>query len=135
MKKIYDDAALRMSASGDKVVEIITNNLFHIEINRRVDLVTTGMRLVEKLEKDLNRINRPDNKVYDASGNTVETTSQARWEEIKKLKEKLDHVTKVVNSALTDNTSEAYNKLTDVIAKNKPGDGGDNKKEGSGESK
>ena len=58
--------------------------------------------------------------------------SKNRFEEIKKAKEKAEKLTKAIDFALTENTADAYNKLSETLKK--LDNAGGNQKESSEDS-
>jgi acetylornithine deacetylase/succinyl-diaminopimelate desuccinylase-like protein len=115
-KTIKEAVAEKIKECGEEVANTVINKLAEVEISRRVDLIMKGINHLEKLEKEWKKVDgKKDVITYNDAGEKIETMSKARWEEIKKAKEKVDKMTKAIDSALKDNTTDAYNKLSDLV--------------------
>lgn len=109
--------AERIQQSGPKVREIVIDAITSVEIGKRVETIAKAVKAQDELDKNLKKINRPDNTSYDGQGNKIETTSSSRYQEIQKAKEKLTNLTKALDAALDTNTAEAYTKLSEILNK------------------
>lgn len=129
-KTIQEVVAEKISNSGQLVKETVINKLAEVEVSNRVALITKAIEKQDALEIGLKKINKCDVVTY-VGDNQTEVMSKARFEQIKKEKEKIERVTKAIDFALTQNTTDSYNKLSETLKKI---DGGGNKNEGSGDS-
>jgi|ERR1035437_663908 uncharacterized membrane-anchored protein len=120
MPTIQEKVAEKLVNSGSFVSETVIDKLAQIELDKRVELVTKAMKKVEELEKELKKINRPDSATYIGDVRT-EITTENRYKEIAKAKEKVLSLTKAFDAALETNTTESYLKLTETL--NKVGNG------------
>lgn len=132
-KTIQESVADKISASGPDVQNIVVDKLAEIEISKRVESITKAISKQDQLEKEFKKIDGKNDIISYAAGVEVQAMSKNRFEEIKKAKEKLDGLTKVIDAALSSNSSEAYVKLNETL--NKLNNAGGDKKESSGEVK
>lgn len=130
-KTIQEAVAEKITKSGENVANIVIKKLAEIEISKRVDIITKAIQKQELLEKDLKKINKNDVVTY-IDEIATEVMSKNRFEEIKKAKEKIEKITKSIDYALTQNSFDAYNKLTETLKK--LDNVGANKTEGSNDS-
>lgn len=130
-KTIQEVVAEKITTIGKNIADTVAENLAQSEINKRVELVTKAIAKQDQLEKELKKLDKDDVTTY--VGDTPTTAkSKARYDEVKKAKEKFEKLTKDINDALTNNTTEAYSKLTETLKKLDNAGGG--QKEGSGNS-
>lgn len=116
MKTIQEAVAEKIAKSGENVQLIVVDNLANVEIQRRIGVITEAVGRFETLTKDLKKIDRNDVETYVGS-EKQEAMSKQRFEDIKKLKEKLDILRGVTDKALETNTPDAYNKLSETLKK------------------
>lgn len=126
-KTIQEVVLTKISESDENVFNNVVNKFVDIEINSRVDLIMSGCKKQDELEKMIKKISKNDVITY-IDGQAVEVMSQARYDEIKKQKEKLNRLVFCLNEALNKNSSETYKVLQEVIQK--LGDDNGNKKQG-----
>lgn len=109
-KTIQEVIAERITKSGEYVTNLVAERLAQVEISKRVDTVIDALKKHDQLTLSLNKVSRNDIFTY-VNGLQVEAMSKDRFEEIKKTKEKLERLTKLIDTALNQNTSDAYDKL------------------------
>lgn len=126
-KTIYQVVADKILGAGENVKSTVIEKMADIEINRRIELVTSAVNYLQSLEKDLNKISRADIITYDASMNKIENTSKARFDDVEKLKQTIGELEKVTLTALEDNTEESYKKLSEKVSKFNGGNKTENK--------
>jgi len=126
-RTIQEVVLTKISESGENVFNNVVNKFVDIEINSRVDLIMSGCKKQDELEKMIKKISKNDVITY-IDGQAVEVMSQARYDEIKKQKEKLNRLVSCLYEALNKNSSETYKVLQEVIQK--LGDDNGNKKQG-----
>jgi hypothetical protein len=83
----------------DKVVETFVDR----EVEKRSTAMVMAIEKVSKFVDDLKKIDRPDNVVYDADGQVIEsfsTFSKKRTDERKKLNDQINKLTNAINKAL-----------------------------------
>jgi biopolymer transport protein ExbB/TolQ len=132
-KTIQETVAEKIAGSGPDVLNIVVDKLAEIEISKRVEAITKSISKQDQLEKELKKIDAKNDVITYVEGKEVQSMSKTRFEEIKKAKEKLDGLTKAMDTALSSNTAEAYTKLNETL--NKLNNAGGDKKESPGESK
>lgn len=103
------------------------------EIERRSQVIVSGINALREVETDLRKIDRPDQTLFDAAGQPAQALySKNRLDEVKKGKERLAKIVGALDKAIETNEPDAYNKLTDVVKKGgKPPQRGDG--DGDGE--
>lgn len=70
------------------------------EADKQAKALIAGLDKLSLLERELNKINRPDNVGYDADGKPVsESFTKGRLDEIKKAKEQIEKLVKAINKA------------------------------------
>jgi hypothetical protein len=117
-KTIQEAVAEKVVKNGQNVATIVIDKLAEIEIQKRVDIITKSVLKEDQLEKDLKKINKNDIIQYQHVGNQpMEAMSKTRWDEIKKMKEKIAKLQQSIEFALVQNSLEAYNKLTETLKK------------------
>jgi hypothetical protein len=110
----------KINSCGETVINIVVDKLAEIEINKRVSIIQQAISKQELLQKELAKINgKCDSIFYDKDGVKQESMSEKRFNDIKKSKDSLDLLEKVLNSALETNTQESYNKLNGLLGGNK----------------
>jgi UDP-N-acetylmuramoylalanine-D-glutamate ligase len=114
MSTIQEEVAKKISDSGNTVKETVISALAQLEINRRVELITKGIAKQDTLKKEFDKINRDDVVTY-IKGVQTSAMSDARFKEIKKAEEGLEKLSKALDKALDDNTTDSYNKLGELI--------------------
>ncbi len=112
---IGEKVATRLSGSGQEVQDTLVNSMAQAEINRRIDLASQAYKSLEKLEKDLSKVDRPDNKSYDTAGKEILTMSENRYKEIQGLKSKIENLEKTLESCINDSRAEDYKKLEELL--------------------
>lgn len=116
-KTIQEAVAEKIIGSAEIIRDTVIDQLAKVEISRRVNLINQGIIKQDELEKELKKINRPDLVTYNGQGEKQESTSKARYDEITKVKEKLERIDSLVSNALSQNTGDAFNKLDEGLKK------------------
>lgn len=130
-KTIQEAVAEKIKLSGENVANIVIEKLAEVEITKRVALITSAVHKQEELERDFKKINKNDIVTYVDSVPT-EVMSKNRFEEIKRAKDKLEGLNKATDAALSENTTAAYNILSETLKK--LDNAGGNQKSGSKDS-
>lgn len=125
-KTIYEAVAEKVVGSSGLVKDTVVNKIAQIEIDKRVNLISDAVKLVESLQRDLKKIDRNDVITY-SNGQKSENMSKDRFDQIEKLKQTVGELEKAITTALEENTHESYNKLSDKLKK----DGGNKKESGT----
>jgi hypothetical protein len=116
--EIKELVANKIAQSGTTVANMITDMLVNKEIEKRSQSIIASLVVLEKLEKDLTSISKPDvNELLDVEGKVVQPAaySKSKLEQIKKAKEKVENLTKAINTCLETNTKDSYSKLENLI--------------------
>lgn len=102
-KSINVAVAEKLSAAGSIVLNSVIDRIAEVEIKRRADALLKAVEAAERLQRDLNKVNRPDQVVYSTDRKPVsEGYSKARLDEIEKLTQKLAKIDKAVAKATAD---------------------------------
>jgi hypothetical protein len=129
-KTVQQAVAEKIQQRGPDVFNIVVDKLAEVEITRRVDLISVAIKKQDELETGLKKIDRNDVITY-LDGVATEVMSKNRFEELKKSREKLENLKKAIDLALTDNSADSYNKLSETLKKV---DGGGNQAQSTGSS-
>lgn len=93
----------------------LTNRVIRVfvdrEVSKRADLLVKGVELVDKLQKEYDQINKPDQNFINADGSALLLTSQKRKQEIDSAKKKLDKTNEAVGQALNAANFEGLSKV------------------------
>ena len=131
-KTIQEVVAEKLAASAESVKETVIDRLAKTEINKRVELVIKALSKQQELEANFKKINKNDIITYIESV-AHESMSKQRFDQIAKEKEKKERLSKTLEEALTQNTSESYERLSESLKKldnnggNSPSGGGEGK--------
>jgi hypothetical protein len=113
-KKVLIDVAERIKNARGDVRERLIGTLVEREIGQRVDVLDKALSKREQLERDIRKL-KPDDVSYDGDGNVVSAHySKAKYEELKKAKDKLAKLDTAIEKALADND---FGKLKDAVNK------------------
>lgn len=127
-KTIQQAVAEKIASCGETVANTVIDKLADVEIHKRIDTIIRAIRKVEELEKELKKINKADVVNY-VNDERTEIFSDKRYQEIKKSKEKIENLKKLIADTLEKNTDEQYNKLNGQIGGTKSEDKGEDKQE------
>lgn len=136
MPTIQEKVAEKISACGPTVNNAVVDKLAEVEISKRIDLITKGIAKQEALEKEFKKSHKADiAETYDEGGAVVVSAqySKGKLDTIKKDKEKLSGLVKLLESCLDKNLQEDYNKLQETL--NKLNNAGGSKDSSTTESK
>lgn len=112
---IKSKIAERISSSSEQVSNSVIDEIANIEIARRTNMVTESVKLIEKFEQKLARLEVADVVTYDKAGTKQESYSEKRFNDIKELKESIAKVYDASDNALKDNNEEVFDKLDEVM--------------------
>jgi len=117
---VKEAVAEQVKKLGGNVLDIVAEKLAQIEIDRRVAAVVSAVNLQEQMEKSLQKLDKPDTVTYVAEVKH-EAYSSNRFEEVKKLREKLDKLKQLIETALQTYEADSYTKLAEFVAKESGG--------------
>lgn len=90
-QEIKVEVGRRLSTYSTAVKDRIVDALYEEEVKKRTDAATRIFQEIGTKEKELAKINRPDNVVFDADKKPIqEGYSKERLEAIQKLKEEIE---------------------------------------------
>jgi hypothetical protein len=116
MKTIQETVAEKLAEKAPNVAGMVADKLVDVEIQKRIDIMTKSINKQDSLEKDLKKIDKDDITSY-TGGQQVTSMSKVRYDEIKKLKEKISKLVGSINSALEQNSKDSYTKLEETLKK------------------
>lgn len=117
---IQEKVAEKISKCGETVTNTVVDKLAEVEINKRIDLITKAVAKQEAMEKEFKKSHKADiAETYNQEGAIVTTAqySKNKLESIKKDKEKLSGLIKLIDYCLDKNLLEDYNKLQETLNK------------------
>lgn len=116
-KTIQVAVAEKIAGSGEIVVNTVVDKLAEVEISRRIEILTKAIQKQEPLEKDLKKIDGKDDVITYVNGGEVKAMSKERFEAIKKAQENVDKLKNAIELALSENSTDTYNKLDEILKK------------------
>jgi len=117
---IQEKVAEKLSSCGETVINTVVDSIVNLKVTERAGIVTKTINKLDSLQKDLSKIDgKPDTTYYGTDGVKTEVISQKRFEEVKKLKETIEKLTKALETALETNTDDSYTKLNGQLGGNK----------------
>jgi len=118
---IQEKVAEKLSTCGETVINTVVDSIVNLKVTERAGIVTKTINKLDSLQKDLSKIDgKTDTTYYGTDGAKTEVISQKRFEEVKKLKETIEKLTKTLEVALETNTDDSYTKLNGQLGGNKP---------------
>lgn len=115
-KTIQQAVAEKLTDFNPLLFNAVADKLAGFEIQKRIELLSKAIQKQEQLDKDLKKIDKNDVVTF-AAGNKQEAMSKARFDEINKAKEKVQKLTKAIETCLTENNQDSYTKLTETLNK------------------
>lgn len=109
---VLEAVKTKVSASPEVVQNRIIDLLVEREVSARVDMIDQALAKLVAFKKDLEKI-KPDTSTFTEAGVETRVFSKAKFEEKKKLEEKIAKLEGALDKAL-ENSGE-YNKLVDVM--------------------
>lgn len=80
--------------------ELVVEHFAKMEAEKQGTALIKGLDKLSALERDLNKINRPDVKTYNEDGSEASSTwSKDRLDERKKLSEQIEKLSKAIDKA------------------------------------
>ena len=99
-----------LAGTAEQITDAVVKELSDMLVKERVVLLIKALTRLKEFDKDLKKI-RPT-KSYSADRKVAtENYSEAQNKELGQLEEKKTSLFNAANSALKDNTAEAFNKL------------------------
>jgi hypothetical protein len=115
---IKEEVAKNVSGAGDTVQKIVIDLLSELEIDRRAKLILEAHNKLTVLEKEIKKLDVLDCKNYIGDPLIEQRSmSAARFESLTKAKEAFTKLKTAADNALKDNSTETYQKLSEIIAK------------------
>lgn len=125
VQSLRDAVDAAIAKSGETIVGRVTGHYVDAEIDRRAKLIVAGVEAVRAAELDVKKVDKPDIVHMNAEGAVAaEHYSKGKFEEVKKVKERLERLTTALNNALAAHTPDTYKKLDETIKKSGRGSDG-----------
>lgn len=111
------DAASLRQAVGDKLSTISTavhdrvvDHFVERETGKRADAIVRGLEQMADIDKEIKKIDRPDQQSLDAAGGVVaETYSRGRFDQLQKMKAKRQKLIEALDAALGGDMNKLAN--------------------------
>lgn len=123
-----------LAAVGDKLATVsqavhdrVVDHFVERETGRRADAIVRGLEQMADLDREIGKIDKPDQKSIDIGGNVVsQTFSQGRWDQLQKFHGKRQKLIEALDAALAGdmNRLNNINKGGDQNTKEKPEEDG-----------
>lgn len=102
-----------LKSVGPRTRSAVVEYFAQKEADKQAQALIKGLEKLNTLERDYQKINRPDVITYDAEGKEdSKSFSKARIDERKKLQEQIEKLTNAINKA---DDNEDFSKLYDLV--------------------
>lgn len=103
--------AAGVASLGGRTREQVVEHFATLQANKQAEALIKGLEKLTQLERDLQKINKPDVQTFNEDGTVASATfSKERIEERKKLNEQIEKLTKAINKADEgDDFGDLYN--------------------------
>ncbi len=110
---IRDSVRESLKSVGPRTRDAVIEYFAEQEAGKQAQALIKGLEKLNTLERDYQKINRPDVVTYDAEGKEASKTfSKARIDERKKLQEQIEKLTNAINKADDGNDFSKLYELT-----------------------
>lgn len=108
---VRDKIADRFAKISQEVEVQVVDNMVEREIDKRADAIVKVVEKIEIEEKNLKKIDKPDQVQFGRDGKPIsETFSKNRLDEIEKSKKKIEKMAAAIDKALTKgDMQDVYN--------------------------
>lgn len=107
--EIRTKIAEQLSNISPKVENDVVEALVAREVSKRSAAIVQALDDLSELEKTMKKT-KPDQQSFDVEGKVIsETYSKNRFEELNKIKAKIEKYTKAIDKALNGDLSDVYN--------------------------
>lgn len=104
---LRETVAAGLLTVSEAVHERVVSHFVEKETGRRADAIVRGLDQLTEIDRDLNRINRPDQTTFNHDGSKAsETYSQDRINALNKARTKRDRLVKALDKALAGDMFE-----------------------------
>lgn len=100
----------KLSTISAVVHDRVVDHFVERETGRRADAIVRGLDQMADLDREIGKIDKPDQKSLDAAGHVVsQTFSQGRWDQLQKLHGKRQKLTEALDAALDGDMNRLNN--------------------------
>jgi hypothetical protein len=109
---IQEKVAEAIANLGPQVESNVVDVMVDKELQKRTPVIVQGLEKIAEFKVELKKVDRPDVKTLNADGSVKdESYSPKKFEEVKKIKERIEKFTNATNKALTDGDLKELNQL------------------------
>lgn len=107
---LRETVAAQVAQISPAVMDRVVAHLVAEEERKRADAIVKGVGDLNALQRERNKIARPDAVTYNADRSVAaESYSKARLDEIEKLDKRIDKLTKALDKALAGDMGDLLN--------------------------
>jgi len=112
--EVLEAVRVKLEGAPEEVKSKLVDLLVTREINYRVDLLDQALAKLKDLKKELMKVH-PDQEHYTSDGVKSLTYSKAKFEEKKKLEDKIEKLDTAIENAMSSPNS--FTKLAETLQK------------------
>ena len=117
---IQEQVAAGIAKLGPRVETTIVDMMVDKELERRTPPIVQGLDRLSEFDVELKKTDKPDVKTLNADGSLKdESYSPKKFEEVKKIKERIQKLTNAINKALDNGDLKELNQLLQSSGKDK----------------
>lgn len=113
--QLKEKVTQKISSSTELIQNLVIDKYVEFEVNRRAELIYLGINILDKLQKDFVKNDRPDIEEYDSNKNKVIKFSKNKIEQLQKDKTLIDNLNTTLETCIGSNTDETYLKLDGLL--------------------
>lgn len=104
-----------LAAKGETVKIALVNHFVDKEISSRTEQLIRAVVVIDNLEKELSKEDKPDIVSINSEGVRTANWSEKKFNDVKAKKEKLANIKTLFDVCLDKNLKEDYDKLSKLI--------------------
>lgn len=108
--------AEQLAAQSEVVKDSLINHFVKQEIERRSNILIKAVGVIENLQKEIKKEDKPDSVLVNADGSKVSQYSEKKFQAVAGLKSKLEQAQKVFEECLANNLQQDYDKLSGLTS-------------------
>lgn len=107
---LKETVAAKIAEIGPRVQDAVVEHFATKEAEKRSNAIIKGMDDLSQIDRELNKVKRPDSITYNADRTVAgETYTKARLDEIEKLERKREKLVKALDKAISGEMGDLYN--------------------------